>query len=56
MRGVQPLPGQKDNSAVRFYARLGYEITDEKLDHAGHEDYIMVKHLDMKMYAIIKTR
>jgi aminoglycoside phosphotransferase (APT) family kinase protein len=24
---------------------LGYKVTDEKLDHAGHEDYIMVKHL-----------
>ena len=36
---------QKDNPAVRFYKRLGYEITEEKLDHAGHEDYIMVKHL-----------
>jgi len=37
---------QKDNPAVRFYERLGYEITDEKLDHAGHEDYIMVKQLN----------
>ena len=36
---------QQDNPAVRFYQRLGYEITDEKLDHAGHEDYIMVKNL-----------
>ena len=34
---------QKDNPAVRLYKRLGYEITDEKLDHVGHEDYIMVK-------------
>ena len=34
---------QKDNPAVRLYKRLGYEISDEKLDHAGHEDYIMVK-------------
>ena len=34
---------QQNNPAVRFYKRLGYEITDEKLDHAGHEDYIMVK-------------
>ena len=34
---------QQNNPAVRFYARLGYEITDEKVDHAGHEDYIMVK-------------
>jgi len=36
---------QKDNPALRLYKRLGYEITDEKTDHAGHEDYIMVKEL-----------
>ena len=36
---------QQDNPAVRFYKRLGYEITAEKLDHAGNEDYIMVKDL-----------
>jgi ribosomal protein S18 acetylase RimI-like enzyme len=36
---------QKDNPAVRFYERLGYRVTDEKLDHVGHEDYIMVKEL-----------
>ena len=36
---------QKNNPAVRFYQRLGYEITEEKLDHAGHEDYIMLKYL-----------
>jgi len=36
---------QKNNPAVRFYMRLGYEITEEKLDHVGNEDYIMVKHL-----------
>jgi ribosomal protein S18 acetylase RimI-like enzyme len=36
---------QQDNPAVRFYTRLGYRTTDEKLDHAGHEDYIMVKEL-----------
>jgi len=36
---------QKNNPAVRFYKRLGYEITDEKVDHAGHEDYIMIKKL-----------
>jgi len=39
---------QKNNPAVRFYQRLGYEMTDERLDHAGHEDYIMVKELDLK--------
>jgi ribosomal protein S18 acetylase RimI-like enzyme len=36
---------QQDNPAVRFYTRLGYRTTDEKLDPAGHEDYIMVKEL-----------
>jgi len=38
---------QKNNPAVQFYKRLGYKITDEKLDHAGHEDYIMVKDLSV---------
>jgi len=36
---------QKDNPAARFYQRLGYVVTGDKLDHAGHEDYIMVKGL-----------
>ena len=36
---------QKDNPAVRFYERLGYRITEEKLDHVGHEDFIMIKDL-----------
>jgi ribosomal protein S18 acetylase RimI-like enzyme len=36
---------QQNNPAVRLYKRLGYKITDEKLDHAGHEDYIMIKEL-----------
>jgi len=36
---------QQNNPAVRFYKRLGYIVTDEKIDHAGHEDYIMVKNL-----------
>ena len=36
---------QKDNPAVRLYQRLGYELTGERLDHAGHEDYLMVKEL-----------
>lgn len=36
---------QKDNPAVRFYERLGYRITEEKLDHVGNEDFIMVKDL-----------
>ena len=36
---------QKNNPAVRFYKRLGYELTGERLDHAGHEDYLMVKEL-----------
>jgi ribosomal protein S18 acetylase RimI-like enzyme len=38
---------QHNNPAVRFYERLGYRITDEKLDHAGHEDYIMNKDLTL---------
>ena len=37
---------QKDNPAVRFYTRLGYEITGEKLDHVGNEDFIMIKELE----------
>jgi len=37
---------QKDNPATSFYKRLGYKITDEKLDHAGHEDFIMLKTLN----------
>ncbi|MDR2146499.1 MAG: GNAT family N-acetyltransferase [Tannerella sp.] len=36
---------QKDNPAVRFYHRLGYEITGERLDHANHEDFLMMKYL-----------
>jgi len=36
---------QKDNPAVRFYQRLGYTVTGERLDHAGHEDYLMIKDL-----------
>ncbi|MCL2367299.1 MAG: GNAT family N-acetyltransferase [Oscillospiraceae bacterium] len=36
---------QQNNPAVRFYKRLGYVVTDEKKDHAGHDDFIMVKHL-----------
>lgn len=36
---------QKDNPALRLYLRLGYEISGEKLDHAGHKDYLMVKEL-----------
>jgi len=36
---------QKNNPAVKFYQRLGYELTGERLDHAGHEDYLMIKEL-----------
>jgi ribosomal protein S18 acetylase RimI-like enzyme len=36
---------QKDNPAVQFYERLGYEITGERLDHANHKDFLMIKKL-----------
>lgn len=36
---------QTDNNAVRFYKRLGYRITEEKLDHVGNEDFIMIRDL-----------
>jgi len=36
---------QKDNPAVRFYQRLRYETSGERIDHAGHEDYLMIKEL-----------
>ncbi len=36
---------QKDNPAVRFYRRLGYTVTGERPDGAGHEDYIMIREL-----------
>ena len=36
---------QKDNPAARFYQRLGYEMSGERLDHAGHEDFLMMKEL-----------
>lgn len=36
---------QKDNPAVKFYKRLEYRIREEKLDHAGNEDFIMIKEL-----------
>ena len=36
---------QKNNPAVRLYRRLGYELSGERLDHAGNEDYLMVKEL-----------
>jgi ribosomal protein S18 acetylase RimI-like enzyme len=36
---------QKDNPAVRFYQRLGYTVSGERPDGAGHEDYLMVKEL-----------
>lgn len=37
---------QQGNPAVRFYHRLGYEITSEKKDHVGNDDYIMIKNLN----------
>jgi len=36
---------QKNNPAIRFYKRLGYSIVEEKTDHAGNEDFIMMKEL-----------
>ena len=36
---------QKDNPAVNLYLRLGYKITGDRFDHAGNEDYLMVKEL-----------
>jgi len=36
---------QKDNPAVLFYQRLGYKLSGERIDHAGHEDCLMVKEL-----------
>ena len=36
---------QKDNPAVRFYQRLGYKIARERMDSAGHEDFLMIKEL-----------
>jgi hypothetical protein len=37
------LPVRQNNPAVRFCERVGYKITGEKSDHAGHEDCITVK-------------
>ena len=34
---------QKDNPAVRFYKRLGYKMAEDRIDHAGHGDYLMIK-------------
>ncbi|HBR34583.1 MAG TPA: hypothetical protein DD734_08110 [Firmicutes bacterium] len=36
---------QKDNPAVRFYERLGYRVAEEKSDHVGNVDFIMLKEL-----------
>ena len=36
---------QKDNPAVRFYQRLGYKTIGQPADHAGHEDFLMIKEL-----------
>ena len=36
---------QTNNPATRFYERLGFKIVTEQLDHAGHEDFLMVKRL-----------
>ena len=46
-RGYQQtsLSVQKDNPAVRFYKRFGYEISGERVDHAYNEDFLMIKYL-----------
>ena len=36
---------QKDNPAVRFYKRLGYYVVEDRVDHVGNEDFIMLKEL-----------
>lgn len=36
---------QKNNPALAFYEGLGFRITQEKPDHVGHEDCIMMKDL-----------
>lgn len=36
---------QKENPAVRFYHRLGFEIIEERTDAVGNTDFIMVKKL-----------
>ena len=36
---------QKDNPALNFYKRLGYKITNEKIDPVENKDYIMAKKL-----------
>ena len=28
---------------LRLYQRLRYTLSGERLDHAGHEDYLMIK-------------
>jgi hypothetical protein len=35
----------KHHKGKGFCKRLGYVVTDEKLDHVGHEDFIMMKKL-----------
>jgi ribosomal protein S18 acetylase RimI-like enzyme len=42
------LSAQKDNPAIRLYRRLGYQIIEEKTDHAGNKGLIMVKDLVVK--------
>jgi len=36
---------QKDNPAVRFYQRLGYEMPEGHPGHAGQDDFLLVKEL-----------
>jgi ribosomal protein S18 acetylase RimI-like enzyme len=34
---------QKDNPAVRFYMRIEYKPAGERVDHVGHEDFLMIR-------------
>jgi len=37
---------QKDSPAVEFYKSLGYRLTEEKFDHDGNENFIIVKEMN----------
>jgi len=40
---------QKDNPAARFYLRLGYKVAEDRSDHAGRGDYLMIKELTQSL-------